>query len=239
MPNNGIMKEIRSLLDQDKSNAEIIALGFKPSTVYKAQRQLRQENPSSAEMPPQDMTAVLAASSDPGPGSEPEEEDSHLTQQMVRLEEQATEIASLQEQLAQTLDRIAQLEIEAGEVQALRERAAVLEPKASSADMWQRKHHDLEDHLGNTVAAMGQEVQDWQGKFGEEQKARKEAEGQADRHSAEADRLMEANRELQQKLQSLPSRLAQELWELVQPLNDELEELRPLKVWSGHSCTPQ
>ena len=61
MPNNGIMKEIRSLLDQDKSNAEIIALGFKPATVHKAQRQWRQENPDSEQAPSQDMTAVLTA----------------------------------------------------------------------------------------------------------------------------------------------------------------------------------
>ena len=41
MPSNGIMKEIRSHLDQELSNAEVIALGFKPSTVYKARRLMR------------------------------------------------------------------------------------------------------------------------------------------------------------------------------------------------------
>ena len=239
MPNNGIMKEIRSLLDQEKSRAEIIALGFKPSTVSKAQRQLRQENPKSEEMPLQDMTAVVAANSDPQEWSEPKEEDSHLNQQWNSLEEQATEIASLQKKLAQTLDRIAQLEVVAGEVPALREQAAALEPTARSADKWQKKYRDLEDRLGHTVAAMGQEVQDWQSKFTEEQNARKGAEALADQHSAEVASLRESNRELQQRLQSLPDRLAQELWELVQPLNDELEDLRPLKVWAGHSCTPQ
>ena len=352
MPNNGIMKEIRSLLDQEKSGAEIIALGFKPATVQKAQRQWRQENPISEPAPPEDMTAPLAAGSDPQASPEPKEEDDHLIQQLGTLEEQSEaqsmeiaslqeqlsqtsertaqleteagevpalreraaalepmaasadqwqkkhneledrlsntvaamdqelkdwqgrfteeqkarkeaedlaeghsaeadrlieanreeqsmEIAALHEQLAQTSERIAQLETQAGEVAALRERAAALEPMAVSADMWQRKYHDLEDRLGPTIAAMSQEVQDWQGKFTEEQVARKEAEALVEGHSAEADRLMEANRELQQKLQSLPDRLAQELWELVQPLNDELEELRPLKVWSGHTCAPQ
>ena len=63
MPNNGIMKEIRSLLDQDKSRAEIIALGYKPATVDKVQRQSRQENPKSEETPPQDLTTVPAANS--------------------------------------------------------------------------------------------------------------------------------------------------------------------------------
>ena len=44
MPNNGVMNEISSLLAQDKSSTEIIALGFKPSTVYKTQRLMRQQD---------------------------------------------------------------------------------------------------------------------------------------------------------------------------------------------------
>jgi len=44
MPNNGVMKEISSLLAQDRSSTEIIALGFKPSTVYKTQRLMRQQD---------------------------------------------------------------------------------------------------------------------------------------------------------------------------------------------------
>ncbi len=44
MPNNGVMNEISSLLSQDKSSTEIIALGFKPSTVYKTQRLMRQQD---------------------------------------------------------------------------------------------------------------------------------------------------------------------------------------------------
>ncbi len=44
MSNNGVMKEISSLLAEDKSSTEIIALGFKPSTVYKTQRLMRQQD---------------------------------------------------------------------------------------------------------------------------------------------------------------------------------------------------
>jgi len=44
MPSNGIMKEIRSLLDLEISNAEVNALGFKPSTVYKARRLMRNQD---------------------------------------------------------------------------------------------------------------------------------------------------------------------------------------------------
>ena len=41
MDSNGVMEEIRRLLNQGSSSSETIALGYKPSTVYKAQRQLR------------------------------------------------------------------------------------------------------------------------------------------------------------------------------------------------------
>jgi len=52
MSNNGIMEEIRSHLAQGKSSAEVIALGFKPPTVYKARRQLRRLN-TKIEQPQQ------------------------------------------------------------------------------------------------------------------------------------------------------------------------------------------
>ena len=86
----GIMDEIRSLLAQDKSIAEIIALGFKSSTVYKARLRLRRQAP-----------------------------------------------------LAQTLNRIAEVETEADETQALREQVAALAPKDRSADEWNREYHKL------------------------------------------------------------------------------------------------
>jgi hypothetical protein len=41
MISNGIMEDIRNLISQGKSSAEVIALGYKPPTVYKVQRQLR------------------------------------------------------------------------------------------------------------------------------------------------------------------------------------------------------
>ena len=44
MPSNGIMEEILALLAPDKSSAEVIALGFNPSTVHKAQRLMRQQD---------------------------------------------------------------------------------------------------------------------------------------------------------------------------------------------------
>jgi len=239
MPRNGIMKEIQSLLAQDKSSAEVIALGFRPSTVYKARRLLRQQNRENEQPPPQTMAQVPVTNADHQAGSEPKDGTGLLNQQLGGLAGQEAEIAPLPKELAETLDRIAELEVEAAEVQALRERVAALEPEAMSAAEWQQRYHDLEDCLGPTAGPMDQEVQDWQEKFAAEEKVRLHAESQAAQHGEEAARLQKANQTLRSTLESLPNHLAQEVWKLVQPLNAELEELRPLKIWAGHSCRLQ
>ena len=192
MPSNGIMQEIRSYLAQHKSSAEIIALGFKPSSVYKAQGQLRRLN-----------TKV------------------DLPQQLKTPGEQATAHVSIREELAHTLDRISDLETKAG-----------------AADVWKQKYQDMERRLHENAEEMGRKAQEWQEGLVAEQKAQNRTEALAAQHSAEVARLQEENQELQQRLDSLPEHLAQEVWKLVQPLNAELEELRPLKIWADHSCTP-
>ncbi len=79
------MGEIRSLLAQGKSSAEVIALGFNPSTVNKTQSQFRRLN-----------------------------EKTEQPQQLETPGERATEHLSLREALAHTLDRISELETKAG-----------------------------------------------------------------------------------------------------------------------------
>jgi hypothetical protein len=44
MSTTGIMEEIWELLSQGKTSSEIIALGHKPPTVYKVQRQIRERS---------------------------------------------------------------------------------------------------------------------------------------------------------------------------------------------------
>ncbi len=47
MPGTGVMEKIKALLSEGKSSTEIIALRYKPSTVYKAQRQMLQGGKAS------------------------------------------------------------------------------------------------------------------------------------------------------------------------------------------------
>ena len=55
MRTNGIMEDIRSLLNEGKASADVIALGYAPSSVYKAQRQLRK----ATDRTDQPVTQVL------------------------------------------------------------------------------------------------------------------------------------------------------------------------------------
>ena len=51
----GIMEDIRSLLNEGRTSAEVISMGHAPSSVYKAQRQVRK----ATDRTEQPMTQVL------------------------------------------------------------------------------------------------------------------------------------------------------------------------------------
>ncbi len=84
---------------------------------------------------------------------------------------------------------------------------------------------------------MAQEIQQWQAKLEQEQAVRRGAEDLASHQSTEIDRLKAENQRLAQQLEDLPSKIVPEVWEQIQPLQQETEELRLLKVWVGHPCS--
>jgi hypothetical protein len=81
MNSNGIMEEIRNLLSQGTSSTEAIALGYKPSTVYKAQRQLRQSPPKTD----QPLAQVLVTNLGSEAWSDLRTENTHLRQELESL----------------------------------------------------------------------------------------------------------------------------------------------------------
>ena len=48
------------------------------------------------------------------------------------------------------------------------------------------------------------------------------------------DGLKVENQRLDREVQEMPGRISVEVWEMLQPFKQELEELRLLKVWVGH-----
>jgi len=218
MLGNGIMQEIRGLLSSGKASGEVIALGYKPPTVYKVQRQLNQKGqgdgraaaPGNAQLP----TSTMDAKS-----------ESALEAENFRLRQ---EVETLEGQLECAVDGDAEL---AAQVQTLLERMKALEAEAAAAGQLRQRVKELEgqlEHAAHTQAAMRQNAVQWQGKFGEEQVARQKAE-------AQATTLWQDNQQLHGKLTEWQQ------WEstaqaAIQSLTNEVEGLRPLKVWAGHPC---
>ena len=95
MNTNGIMEDIRNLLKEGRSSAEVIALGYAPSSVYKAQRQLRKPT----DRTDQPVTQVLVTNMASEGWSELREENSKLRQQVLLLEEMMAERDTLREDL--------------------------------------------------------------------------------------------------------------------------------------------
>jgi hypothetical protein len=163
MPANSIMQEIRNLLSQGQSSSEVIALGYKPPTVYKVQRQLRKKGQHSNKVPaPQNGPVPVAAvdtegdakksgspslqewlerhgwvdkqvESNKAPRRLEMSEDQH---QLEPTDGQATENNPLQIELDQARSRIQKLEAEASGLQALRQQVRALQVEAET---WQRR----------------------------------------------------------------------------------------------------
>jgi DNA repair exonuclease SbcCD ATPase subunit len=127
----GIMAEIRNLLSQGKSSSEVIALGYKPPTVYKVQRQLNKSG--------KDNIKALNLGNDPAPLAAPahlQAENAELQQRIAMLKAELTEAASLRSELDQALSRIEELEAEVHQVKALR---APVRSFQLEVQTWQRK----------------------------------------------------------------------------------------------------
>ncbi len=83
---------------------------------------------------------------------------------------------------------------------------------------------------------MAQEVHHWKGQFEQEEESRQVAEALAAKRNSELDGLKVENQGLSQEVRDMPGRIYAEVWEMLQPFKQELEELRLLKVWVGHPC---
>lgn len=239
MDNQGIMAEIRTLLLEGNSPTQIIAMGYKTSSVYKAQQQIiRRPSSIPYQVPAQTPAQVIFANNgDPQAWLELREENQNLHQQLQDKEEQTAKLTEVQEELDRARDRIQKLEAVAQRGETLKARIAELEPIATSAAEAQNEAKRWQARYFSLSAQNVQEVQDWEQKLAAEQEARSEAEGQIVWYEKENARLKEANQELLVRLEQQPDQILQIVREQLRPVNQELEQLRPLKAWAGHPCT--
>ncbi len=233
MNTNGIMEDIRSLLNEGRSSAEVITMGHAPSSVYKAQRQLRK----TTDRTDQPVTQVLVTNMASEGWSELREDNAKLRQQMSLQEEITAERDALREELELDRSRIEELEAKVGQAQQLRDRLAAIEPEARAASELRQKVKVLDHQVRHTNATMALEVQQWKGRFEQEEESRQVAEALAAKRSSEIAGLKTENQRLTLEVQEMPGRISTKVWEMLQPFKQELEELRLLKVWVGNPCT--
>jgi DNA repair exonuclease SbcCD ATPase subunit len=147
MATTGIMEEIRDLLSKGKSTAEVIALGQKPPTVYKVQRQLRKQGNDTQSGPEAPLSHEPSQ-------AEPQDEVAELRQHIATLEAELAEAHSPRFQLDQAQARIEELETEAKNTATLTKRLGMVQEEAQS---WQSKAaealHTLTDAQRQLVAA--------------------------------------------------------------------------------------
>ena len=148
---NGIMEDIRSLLKEGRSSAEVITLGYAPSSVYKAQRQLRK----ATDRTDQPVTQVLVTNMASEGWSELREENRKLRQQVSLLEEVTADRDTLREELELAPNRIEDLEAKASQAQQLRDRLAAIEPEARAAGKLRQEVKVLDHRVRHTNATMG------------------------------------------------------------------------------------
>ncbi len=205
MSTKGIMEDIRSLLNEGKASADVIALGYAPSSVYKAQRQLRKVT-DRTEQP---VTQVLVNNMASEGWSELREENNKLHQQVSLLEEMTAERDTLREELESAGGRIEELEAKASQAQQLRDRLSAIEPEARAAGELRQQVKELDGQIRNTNAANAQEVHQWKERFEQEEEVRQAAETLAAKSSSEIDQLQAENqlltKSLCSKCRNLPS----------------------------------
>jgi hypothetical protein len=137
MAGHGVMQEIRTLLSQGKSSGEVIALGYKPPTVYKVQRQLNRKIQGGGSSPVQALgqAPVMTVNTQARPDLEAENEE--LRAEIEGLQEKAEEAETLRLQLDQANitvhSLVARSEALASERDNLRNKASNLEAQLGDA----------------------------------------------------------------------------------------------------------
>jgi DNA repair exonuclease SbcCD ATPase subunit len=149
MTSNGIMAEIRSLLSQGRSSGQVIALGYKPPTVYKVQHQLHSPSQGKGAVSTPGGIQPLSGNVDHKPRAQLEAENISLRR----------EIETLKSHLEYVLGEDAELE---AKVKTSEERAKALVSKAATAGQLRQKAEVQAHALGQDNQKLRGKLAQWQ-----------------------------------------------------------------------------
>ena len=228
---SSITQQVRKQLHEGKSSAEVIALGFKPSTVYKVQHQWRrgEDGPEVGSPGPEVEALGTTGSNDPPSEQDPNETDPE--EESLELLAAAAEIEGLRIQMSDLEVHAEHLEREAEEADMLRERITTLTSEAQQAEALRGQVRALQTqlhHACHTEAAMRQGAAQFRQQLGAEQEARRMSESESTNQAREIMGLRQECQSQQEILGRAESAL--------NALLAEVETLRPLRVWAGHPC---
>lgn len=221
----GVMQEIRDMLAQGKSAAEVIALGYKPPTVYKVQRCLNRKGQSDAIALRQTGAPAPASSVDPQVLAALQAKNAELEQWRNRLLDDLAEADQDRFELYEAEER------SEAEKKSLEDRVKTLETEAAAAGQLRQRVRELEgqlQHASHAQAAMRQGTLQLQGSVHAERASHQITKAQANAVSQE-------NKGLHGKLDEW-RQWGANAQSVIQSLTAEIEQLRPLKVWVGHPC---
>lgn len=221
MDSKGVMEQIREHLESGKSAGQVIGLGYAPSTVYKVQRQLRQDKKRKPGLPSNGAsvaTTLRQGSDAAGRIAELEQQVESLQAALEEANDHWTVLEQEREQHLAEIERlqrrIQELEAEGQAMAELRSRASSLETELAKANRsaahWKAVGQDEYRNRENLKAQLAQE-----------REARLRSERQAQIHYDRAENLMQERDQWRQEAQRVYA---------------QLQVLEPLKVWQGHPC---
>ena len=225
-----IMEQIKGLLAQGRTSGAIIAMGYKPSTVYKVQYVWRLESGDVSPEETEIAASEVGISEEESPMAQGTDFDELTEQEAKELLEVLAE--DYDEMMGQVRDAETKVEESERTVKTLEDKVRVLEPEASKVITLRERIRELEgeiEHYEHTQVSFRQGYALMQ----QEKEAEKTARGSAESQRREAFEIIGTLRKTDQEQRQylgLASRIIEK---------NELEagELRPLKVWVGHPCT--
>ena len=222
-----VMEQVRQHLEDGRSSRELIAKGFKPSTVYKVQRYWRSEAMVKETGDDEELDWSQEIPAEPLPAS--------CGPEPVEVEEAAEEpeVDDLRLQVVEYAARIDELEAEVYRTEALEERIAELQEALEGTETLRHGNQELEHRLHHAVAERDNVfglAAYWRQRVGTLEQERNEVTAEAREAKRQAQRLESQNAEGGQRVT-----LAKQA---VVKLAAEIEQLKPLRqVWSGHPCS--
>jgi DNA repair exonuclease SbcCD ATPase subunit len=222
----GIMQEIKDRLEEDVSSGELIAMGYRPATVYKAQRAWRDarrlESQSLDYLNDQEATEAseLAASEEIEENGKDDSKALEAELETLRIqaegyEARIDELEGIVQENEGLKEQLAIMRQETNELAHSRQRIRLLEAN------WHFSRH-AGTKLPHQLNSAEQQVK-------ERTEQRAELEQQVVKANTHIANLANENGQMVEQLR---------LWrQLIERLTTELQGVMPLKVWAGHPCS--